>query len=178
MLDNNVISCIVSYLEYDSEEFNKVLQYIDIKYRDKLKTNIKNKQLVRRIVTAGDMYSMRFDADTNLTLLNNQVHSFDDEPAVRYKDGVVCWCKHDKLHRDGDKPAVVYKSGSQEWWINGKLHRDNDLPAVVYVPNGMYEWWDQNGKLHRDSDKPAVIRCTGWITTYEYYLNGRFIKKI
>jgi len=69
----------------------------------------------------------------------DQLHSFNDEPALIYAEsGFREWYRNGKVHRD-DGPAVLWADGQQEWWRDGKLHRD-DGPAVIYV-NGQQEWY-------------------------------------
>lgn len=101
------------------------------------------------------------------TLLNGELHSFNDEPAVIKKD-IYVWYKYGYIHRDKkpayiknktivkyyqygkkhreDGPAIYDKLGIKRWYFKDKLHR-LDGPAVEY-PNGDYEW-RKNNKLHR-----------------------------
>jgi len=118
-------------------------------------------------------------------------HSYDDLPAVTYKNGTQCWYRYGLLHRKNG-PAVIlpigiclfYNNGElikthpfvkqkaiKTYNENGKLHSYNDLPAVT-TTNGS-KWWYKNGELHRDNDLPAVVFPTG---TKEWWLNGKFIK--
>jgi len=73
-------------------------------------------------------------------------HSFDDEPALIYKDGTKFWYKDGKLHRDNQNPAVIYpvgvypdsvypddsyyeffKNDERYWFINDTEYRYNEL---------------------------------------------------
>jgi hypothetical protein len=89
----------------------------------------------------------------------NELHSFNDQPAIIYSDGSKSWCQHGKHHRDNDLPAAIYSNGSTSWYQHGKLHRDNDQPAAIYS-DGRKEWY-QHGKLHLDNDLPAVTYSDG-----------------
>jgi len=61
-------------------------------------------------------------------------HSFDDEPALIYKDGTKYWCKDGLVHRDNNLPAFIYADGSNSlckndkryWFINGEEYYDID----------------------------------------------------
>jgi hypothetical protein len=57
--------------------------------------------------------------------------------------------KENQLHSFNDKPAIVFANGDQYWYQNGLRHRDNDKPAVVYA-NGI-QYWYKNGKLIKSS---------------------------
>ena len=35
------------------------------------------------------------------------------------------------LHSFNDMPAIIWKDGSQEWYKNGYLHREGDNPAIM-----------------------------------------------
>jgi hypothetical protein len=88
---------------------------------------------------------------------NNQLHSFNDEPAVICSDGAKSWYKDGKLHRDNDEPAVIHSDGAKHWYKDDKLHRDNDEPAVI-TPSGIKEYY-KNGK--RYTPAPKATTCDG-----------------
>ena len=85
--------------------------------------------------------------------LNNELHSFNDQPAIvrLYNNGrsEKSWCKYGKLHRR-DRPAFIGEDGYKSWFWNGKRHRDNDKPAIVYA-NGNKSWY-RNGKYIKGID--------------------------
>jgi hypothetical protein len=54
-------------------------------------------------------------------------HSFNDQPATIWSDGVQEWYKHGEYHRDNDQPAYIGSNNSKEWYQHGKLH---DQPAI------------------------------------------------
>jgi hypothetical protein len=122
---------------------------------------------------------------------NNQLHSFNDEPALIKKNGEKWWYKNGVVHRDNDMPAIEYvkniveknnknlnqieyKTTVKNWYINGWLHRDNDKPAIEFEiewtdKTNKREWqWFIHGLRHRDNDA-AVIHSDG---KKEYWLNG------
>lgn len=78
-----------------------------------------------------------------------RLHSFDDEPAVIYKDGTKWWYENGAVSRRGDLPAVCWWNGVQEWWLDGVRHRDNG-PAVIFPTiesvhpsmRGVRQFWD------------------------------------
>ena len=49
---------------------------------------------------------------------------------------------NNELHSFNDLPAVISRDGSQEWYQNGKQHRDNDLPAAIYS-DGSQNWYQK-----------------------------------
>lgn len=95
---------------------------------------------------------------------NNELHSFDDKPAIIYPNGIQYWCKNDKLHRDNDLPAIVISRSNfqaKHWFINGQLHRDNDLPAIILIGNiQQINSWYRYGQLYRDNNLPTTIKIT------------------
>ncbi len=125
------------------------------------------------------------------------LHSVDDEPSCREKDGALywykdglprdegdqpayigadgtrSWYKKGLCHRDGDEPAIICANGTKQWYKDGFLHRDGDQPA--YICGKGSQMWYKCGKLHRDGDKPAIIldnpRC------YFYYKDGTFYRQ-
>ena len=67
------------------------------------------------------------DGDTVSMDVDDEAHSFDDEPGVidnhfhkRF------WYNHGKKHRDDYKPAIITKDGNAEWWID-----DVEIPQEV-----------------------------------------------
>ena len=54
---------------------------------------------------------------------NHQFHSYNDLPAIIWKDGTKWWFKHGKFHRDNNLPAIVFCGGRIEYWENGTLIR-------------------------------------------------------
>jgi hypothetical protein len=48
-----------------------------------------------------------------------QLHSFYDQPALIYTNGIMVWYKDGKEHRDNGLPAVTDADGHKEWWVNG-----------------------------------------------------------
>jgi hypothetical protein len=85
---------------------------------------------------------------------NDQLHSYDDKPAIINRHGKMSWYDHGLIHRDNDLPAII-TSEYKTWYKYGKVHRDNDKPARVFS-DGFEEWY-QNDKLHRENDQPALI---------------------
>ena len=63
------------------------------------------------------------------TYLNNQLHSFNDQPAIVYTNHQK-WYRYGELHRGNDLPAIIYKNGRKCWFWNGQRHRGGNLPAV------------------------------------------------
>ena len=55
----------------------------------------------------------------------NQLHSFNDQPSLLYKNGTRYWFEHNKQHRGFNKPAVIWYNGNKGYWVNGKLVKRN-----------------------------------------------------
>ena len=88
---------------------------------------------------------------------NNQLHSFNDEPAIIRSNGTKSLYKDDKLHRDNDEPAYISSDGTKYWYKDGKRHRDNDEPAIIYS-NGTKEWY-KDGISY--TPVPKATTCNG-----------------
>ena len=71
----------------------KIIHLIEktIHYRKKEKLIKENEESIRTGYLNGDDFIL---------------HSFDDEPALIYKDGTKYWCKDSLVHRDNHKPAI------------------------------------------------------------------------
>jgi hypothetical protein len=85
----------------------------------------------------------------------NELHSFNDQPAIIYANGTMKWYQHGKYHRDNDLPATIYSDGGKMWYQHGELHRDNDLPVVIYSDGS--KWWCQHGEMHRDIKTNFIV---------------------
>jgi hypothetical protein len=88
---------------------------------------------------------------------NNQLHSFNDEPAIIYFDGTKYWYKDGKCHRDNDEPAYISSTGTKYWYKDGKFHRDNDEPAIISY-DGTKRWY-KDGILYTPT--PKATTCSG-----------------
>jgi hypothetical protein len=53
--------------------------------------------------------------------LNGHLHSFDDHPAVIFKDGSMFWYKDGEPHRDNGLPASIWWNGAKYWFLDGIL---------------------------------------------------------
>jgi len=49
----------------------------------------------------------------------------------------------DELHSFDDKPAIEHSDGTKEWYKEGKLHRLNG-PAVEW--DSTFKWWYYEGE--------------------------------
>lgn len=95
---------------------------------------------------------------------NGKTHSFDDKPALIYKNGAKIWMKHGVFHRDGDNPSLVHPNGRREYRKDGVFHREGGKPAVI-TPEGEFKVYE-NGKLikqtghtiYRDMDDGRTYR--------------------
>ena len=56
---------------------------------------------------------------------NGKFHSYNDEPAIIYKNGDLEWYKDGNFHRDGDKPAIIRKNGDMIYCKNGFRYKPN-----------------------------------------------------
>ena len=102
---------------------------------------------------------------------NNEFHSYDDAPAIVYRDGTKLWKYKGVTHRENDKPAFIDSDGTKYWYYKGGLHREDDRPAIIRPNEGgeEKEWW-YNNKRHRENDKPAIIYSNG---KKEYWYEGK-----
>jgi hypothetical protein len=82
----------------------------------------------------------------NIFNYNRRLHSFNDQPAIIWRDGSKSWYKHGKLHRDNDQPANDWSDGTQVWYQYGNIHRDNDQPAIIY-PCGTKQWYKHGTRI-------------------------------
>lgn len=118
------------------------------------------------------------------TFLNNQLHSFDDEPSYVSADGnIKQWHHKGKLHRLNDLPASVVtknytsinnkkvNSVTEQWYQDGELQREENKPTrhqkdiycnfytpseITYIKE-IREWNNKEDSRHRDGDKPAYV---------------------
>jgi len=78
-----------------------------------------------------------------------------------------------ELHSFDDNPAITYFSGDKYWFKNGKIHRDNG-PARILIYKSLIvkHFYCQDGLYHRVA-KPAYIEWKDGIKIYEaYYIKG------
>ena len=75
-------------------------------------------------------------------------------------------------HSYNDMPAVVYRNGSKYWFKNGIAHRDVG-PAMMSTRG---KFWYVNGMLHR-MDGPAIEYSDHHVTVHNrrWYLGGRTV---
>lgn len=139
------------------------------------------------IMVEAILFDRRIDVEDNgdiKTFLNNQLHSFDDEPSYISADGTIKqWHHNGKLHRSSDLPAsVVTKiyttinnkkvtSVSERWYQEGHPKREENKPTRYqkdiycnfYTPSEITytkeisEWNNKEDSRHRDGDKPAYV---------------------
>ncbi len=62
--------------------------------------------------------------------LNGELHSFDDKPAVEYKNGTKMWFYKGKRHRNNGA-SVEYKNGTKYWFIYGNLVSEEDYNFYI-----------------------------------------------
>ena len=120
-----------------------------------------------QLIARGRFISIVETNNGKFTYLNNQLHSFNDRPAVEYASGKKQWYKYGQLHRR-DLHAVEWVGGTKDWYWNDKQHRGDDLPATIYT-NGSKEWY-WHGEPHRENDQPAVIYANG---TKQWHWHGK-----
>jgi len=88
--------------------------------------------------------------DDRIETLNDkdELHSFNDNPAVDFNNGDKWWYKEGKLHRL-DGPAIEFSDGEKWWYKDGKLHR-LDGPAIEWL-NGLRCWCYENKEIECSS---------------------------
>ena len=74
---------------------------------------IKPKEIIPEYVT--DEYGYKYIFDEK-----DELHSYNDMPAIITKKGTKRWYKHGIKHRDNDLPAIIWHSGIKEYWVNGE----------------------------------------------------------
>ena len=70
-----------------------------------------------------------FDYST-CSYLDGVLHSFDNNPAVEYKDGTKMWFYRGKRHKI-DGPAVEYSDGTKYWFIYGNLVSEEEYNFYI-----------------------------------------------
>lgn len=104
---------------------------------------------------------------------NGMLHSYNDQPAAVFDNGLKIWYNNGKLHRENDQPAKIYSDGKLEYYTENKLNRLNG-PAVVFpdsedtIPLKRNFMWYRDGKKHRING-PAEVWQDG---TEEWYFDG------
>jgi len=71
-------------------------------------------------------------------------HSFDDEPAIIWKNGTKYWYKDNKIHRDNNLPAVIWSNGNYEYYKNGERYWFIDGEEEYYDINEVEEKFKNN----------------------------------
>jgi len=84
----------------------------------------------------------------------DELHSFDNKPAVEWFSGGKEWYKEGKLHRI-DGHASEDSSGSEFWYKEDKRHR-LDGPAIEYSSGEKY--WYYEGKRIKCSSTEEFLR--------------------
>jgi hypothetical protein len=118
-------------------------------YEELAKTSKRNAIILQKpyIMRATNELLVKFtNKDYDTFRYQNELHSFNDQPAAIYSDGRKEWYQHGKLHRDNDQPASIAFDGSKYWYQHGKFHRDNDQPAAIYSDGS--KLWYQHGKIY------------------------------
>jgi len=88
------------------------------------------------------MKTIKYDNRVETYNDKDELHSFNDNPAVDCNNGYKAWCKEGKFHRL-DGPAIRYSDGGNFWCKEGELHRI-DGPAIEYSDGD--ESWHYEGK--------------------------------
>jgi len=96
------------------------------------------------------MKAIKYDGRIETRNDKNELHSFNDKPAIKYNDLTKEWYKEGKLHRLNG-PAVDYIYGTKFWYKEGKRHR-LDGPAREFE-NGDKEWYYENKQIGCSSIK-------------------------
>ena len=78
----------------------------------------------------------------------DELHSFNDQPACYDHLGNKEWYKDNLLHREGDKPAIIITNGFKMYYKNGIKTRIGK-PAVIF-PNGKVEYWLEGVKYDKE----------------------------
>ena len=136
------------------------------------------------------MVSYILDIEKQYTLnKDDYYHSYDDNAAVIYINGLKIWYKNGLVHRDLG-PAVIFPFNLVAYYRNGVLRNDygkpvrvlnelidrkiylctldendryhsyNNLPAFIQKDNKCCKWY-KHGRIHRENDEPAIIYSTG-----------------
>jgi len=79
-----------------------------------------------------------------------ELHSYNDKPALEFRNGTNYWYKEGKYHRL-DGPAVEYSNGDKWWYKEGKRHRI-DGPAIEW-DNGSKKWYYEGKEIECNSTK-------------------------
>lgn len=63
----------------------------------------------------------------------NQLHSFNDQPASTYINGDKIWYTEGKLNRREDKPAIIYWDGFKIWCIDGVIVKEQRADSSIAI---------------------------------------------
>ena len=84
------------------------------------------------------------------TVLNNKLHSFNDNPSCMHLNGDLAWFKYGKRHRGNDFPAYTKVIGFKSWFWNGERHREDNLPAIEYS-SGKKVWYNHGTRYNEQT---------------------------
>lgn len=103
---------------------------------------------------------------------NGKLHNPNGPAAIATHTNNIFYLFHGVLHRVNG-PAIIWNQNRYDFYQNGVLHNEIG-PARVTLEKHAYFI---NGQIHRD-DGPAIIRFKeNNYEIWEYYQNGKFIKK-
>lgn len=100
--------------------------------------------------------------DSRVTTLGNELHSFDDRPAVAGPLSAI-WYAGGALHRDDDRVAAVRLKASPPAFraavrADGSRMVCTTLSTAFARDNGRIVFeWRKHGQVHREGDRPAVV---------------------
>ncbi len=111
------------------------------------------------------------------TVKDDELHSYNDEPAITMPDGTRLWYQNGKLHRELEKPAVVSQNEVSFYFdgklIEGRYFIGSDL-ILVRSEDGSYESYHK-GLPHSYMDKPAIYNAATGLS--EWYNMGLLVKQ-
>jgi len=69
----------------------------------------------------------------------DELHSFNDKPAIRYSNGDKEWYKENKRHRL-DGPAIEWNNGHNSWYYEGKKIECFSIEEFLKIINLKVFW--------------------------------------
>jgi len=87
---------------------------------------------------------------------------------IKYHDRIEIYNDKDELHSFNNKPAILFDNGNKYWYKNDKIHRDDGPARISIFGSSVEHYYYRNDLLHRVL-KPAFIEWDNGIKSYECY---------
>lgn len=154
-----------------------------LNHEDVINLSMTNKYMRTNIVSyskyllsSSKEYTIKFPCGSQLTLLFDKLHSFNDQPSMIQSNGTKLWHKNGKLHRIGN-PAMEFESEYKTYYCKSLIHNSdsyahyNKILQYYYifntcVPEKGFRVLQKYKSLIKELENEEDIICA--LSTYKY----------